>query len=301
MVVRDRVQRHEQTHVVLVRHEVAVPRHHVKRRVSQGRLVQTAHELGYQLEVAVLLLKARIRRQEVARVRQAARDADGPQVRHDEEVPEVLEEVAPRGLVAAAQVDLEGRAPLDEHELERSHRHVAELRADLELALLRQDQHVRVGVAHEAPTGGHRAAAGIRVGGDAVLRSRGATGGRQGHGAVGEVHAGCGIRHGLKAELHRRARVREGRVHPRRVRPGHVIGAGGRRVQHRGSDPIQPGVAVLGARDREGSPRQHLRVEAVGRLLRGVRLPGQGPGQRLGVEEAAKGAMLQLPALRLAG
>lgn len=72
MVVRDGVHAVEVVEVVLVGRVVAVPRHHVERRVGQRRLEQVPAELVDDPEVGGLaVLEGRHGVQEVARVGQA--------------------------------------------------------------------------------------------------------------------------------------------------------------------------------------------------------------------------------------
>ena len=102
MVVADRADRVEALEVVLVRRVVAVPRDDVERRVADARGPQVADELGDELEVALAILVARDRRQEVARVGEAVA-ADDAEVGQPERRAVVLAHVAAR--LAVGQLD----------------------------------------------------------------------------------------------------------------------------------------------------------------------------------------------------
>src|SRR5690606_39569993 len=66
--------------------------------MADGRAPQVALELGDELEVAFDIFVRCIRREEIARVRQAV-GADRPQVRQPQQAAEVLAHVTARGAV----------------------------------------------------------------------------------------------------------------------------------------------------------------------------------------------------------
>merc|ERR1719346_61926 len=115
MVVRHCVDSCEQAHVVLVWHIVPVVSHNIEWGVLERRLIELAQELRDQLEVTFLLLVAGFGRQEMPRMREAPRDADGPEVRAHKEATEILQKVTSRRPLAAWRVvDLEDLALLDQ-------------------------------------------------------------------------------------------------------------------------------------------------------------------------------------------
>ncbi|MNN27620.1 hypothetical protein D3C81_1411610 [compost metagenome] len=77
VVVADRTNRIEVAQVVTVRRVVAVPAHHIQRRVVDVRTPQPAVELGDQLELAFQVFVSGHRRFKIARVGQAVA-ADRP-------------------------------------------------------------------------------------------------------------------------------------------------------------------------------------------------------------------------------
>ncbi len=79
MVKADGAYGIESTQVVLVRCVIAVPRHHVERRVVDGSTPQVAVQLCDQLEITLFILVPGVRREEVSRVRKTVRP-NGTQV-----------------------------------------------------------------------------------------------------------------------------------------------------------------------------------------------------------------------------
>lgn len=139
----------EAAQVVLVGVVVAVPRDHVKGRVRLGRLVQAVGELGrhrvrvgpVKRDAAAVLVKGRQRRLEVPRVGEPV-GPDGAQLRQGEVALVQLQGVAAGR--ARGQVDGELDAARDHRNLHGPHEQPALLGADVQHALLRDEEEVPV-------------------------------------------------------------------------------------------------------------------------------------------------------------
>ena len=116
MVEADRADRVEVAQVVLVRRVVAVPRDHVERRMADVRAPQHAVHLRDEFELAFAILVGGVRREEVARIREAVR-ADRAEVRQSQQRAEVLADVAARR--AVGQRHGETHAARNHRDLER--------------------------------------------------------------------------------------------------------------------------------------------------------------------------------------
>ena len=96
MVEADGADRGEGAQIVFVGRVIAVPRHHVDRRMRQRGLEQRAAPFHVQFGRRVLVLVGRDRRQEVARIGEAV-GADRPALRQREGAAVILAEIAARG------------------------------------------------------------------------------------------------------------------------------------------------------------------------------------------------------------
>ena len=169
MVEADRVDRVEAREVVLVRRVVAVPRDDVERRVVDRRAPQPPAELRDQLERALGSLVRRDRRQEVARIGEAVR-ADRAELGQPEQRAVVLADVAARRRIAGASSTANSHAARQTARFRPgSTSSDAELGRDAQRALLRNDQHLTVGVVEDSGPSIDRLH-GIHVDRDARLR-----------------------------------------------------------------------------------------------------------------------------------
>ena len=125
---------------------------------------QLAEELGDHFEVAFAILVGGDRVEEVAGVREAV-GADGAEVGQAEGLAVVFADVA-AGLVVE-QLDAELDAAGNDGEFARGDLEDAAFGAKEQRALLRQDQHLAVGVVEEAVV--HGGVGGVEVNADAVL------------------------------------------------------------------------------------------------------------------------------------
>ncbi len=270
MVEADRVDGIEARQVVLVGRVVAVPGHHVEWRVIEAGRPQLARELGDELELAGLVLVARHRAQEVARIGQAV-GADRPQAGQLEGTAIVFADIAARRLGAASEPDLELDPARDDGDLARSHLQRAQFGAQRERALLRHDQQLAIGVVEEALA--HVAVEGV------------------------DVHAATGLRRGIAidGDRHQPSEEVAGGVGQRARVPAHLVGVGGRlarwrripltwlewtigALRHRGANAVQPAAQVMAARGGERRAGQLFGIEAVGAALGCVLALRQGAG-----------------------
>ena len=277
-----RVDRHEAREIVLVRRVAAVPGHHVERRAAPLGGPQPAHELVDHLALRVLVLERRHRREEVARLREALR-ADQPQLRQAERRAVVLAQIAARLLLE--QLHLELDAARNDADLARCDAELSQLGEDQDLAELRDEHQLAVGVDEVASA--HRAVGAVDVDRHAGLRRRLAAAGES-YQFVQEIGRGVGNRQRIPAQpVGRRLDFVE---RPRADRP--VVDAPERCVHRRRTQPVEPGREVLGARRGERSSGNHLGIQALGRPLRGVLPDRQGAGHRLGAMNVAEAALV---------
>jgi len=166
VVERDAPDGVEPAQVVLVWEVVAVPGDHVKGRVRLLRVEQGVVELARDPVLvgpvggragAVVLGEAGEGRLEVARVGEAV-GPDGPQLRQRKVALVQLQRVPPDRVVAG-QGHLELDAARHDADLHRPDQQVSQLGADVEHALLGDEQQVAVGRV-EGLVGGHRLARG---------------------------------------------------------------------------------------------------------------------------------------------
>ncbi|MNM86767.1 hypothetical protein D3C81_989290 [compost metagenome] len=256
VVEADRADGVEAAQVVLVRRVVAVPGHHVQRRMADPGTPQVALELGHQLEIALAVFIAGHRRQEVARVGQAV-GADHAQVGQLEQRAVVLADIAAR--LAVRQLHAETHAARDHDDLLRFHFQAAQLGHHQQAPLLRHDQHLAVGVVEEAVM--HRLVGQVQVDAATGHRFRAAITGHR-HDAVDKV--GRHGRHGRRAPAHL---VRRRRHFVKSAQPAARLQTAERLVHGGRADAVQPRAAVVGARRREGGARDLLGIQAIGRAL----------------------------------
>ena len=117
MIETHRVDAVEARQIVLVRRVVAVPRHHVERRVIDLRDPQLAEEFGDDAAVRSTIFERRHRREEVARIGQPV-GADRAEFRQTERRAVVFADVAARR--AVGQIDAELDAARNHADLARA-------------------------------------------------------------------------------------------------------------------------------------------------------------------------------------
>ena len=149
-------------------------------------------------------------------------------------------------------------------------------------ALLREDEHLAVGVVEEAV--GHGGVGGVEVDADAVLRG-GVAVAAEGDDAFDEVGGRGWEWERVPAHLvGRRGLFVEGAAAQEGGFGEWLVGL----VDDRGADAVHPGAAVEAARGGEGGAAYLLGVEAEGMLLRGVLADGESAGVGLGGELVSK-------------
>ncbi len=279
MIEADRADRRERAQVVFVRRVIAMPGHHVDRRMRQLGQPQFATPLHEQLGRRVLVFIGGHRRQEIAGIGQAIR-ADRPSLRQGKRTAVVFAEIAacrPRRNLGP------------EFDAARNHHDFAGLRIDhpefgdqAQVALLQHEHHLTVGVVEVLVH--HRL-------GDEIDMCRHARLGvgiaGRGHGlhALQERHLAARHRRRIPAVLSDRQFALEARRGP--PQPGIDFGeATG--MPHRGANAIEPGALICAARRGEGRAGQLLGVKPVGATLRRVAPDRQRTGQRLGFETVAE-------------
>ncbi len=161
----------------------------------------------------------------------------------------------------------------------------AELGDQAQLALLRHDQQLAVGVV-EHPVD-HRAVGQVQVRGHAGLGGHVAVAADR-HQAVDEVGRLGGDLHRVPTQAVGRGR---GGVERAALQPFLGVGRIGP-VAGAGPQAVEPGAAVLVARGGEGRARQLLGVETERRRLRRVLADRQGAGHGLGAEVVAEAGLV---------
>ncbi|OSS43384.1 hypothetical protein B5807_12002 [Epicoccum nigrum] len=306
--------------VVLVRHVVAVPRHHVEGRVLLPRREEAAPELVHhvpRLALAGCDLVARHGVEEVARVGQPV-GAQRPQLGELEPAAPDLEDVAAAG---ALNVHLEPLPTLDHAELPGLHVQPAELGLHVQRALLGHDAEVAVRVCERAPRHARVARVHVRR---QPLAQRGVAGagerlqpadkvdvpacgdgeGRPGQLRRGDVHPGVeGEEVGLGVRVlgQRRLRFHMTPISKRRqLQPAgqnHVHTRQDKTrqdnthkppVRHRRPHPVQPRLLVRVPRRHKRRPRQLLRVQPEPHVARAVLALRDGPRDRLGLVDVVE-------------
>mmetsp|Transcript_22959 Transcript_22959/g.56093 ORF Transcript_22959/g.56093 Transcript_22959/m.56093 type:complete len:507 (+) Transcript_22959:34-1554(+) len=170
MVVRDGIDSHEIPHVILHRHEIPIPRDHVKRAVFDLATEQLPRELANHLMGLAAVLESRLGSEEVTGVGKTGADTDGPQVRDNELAAEVLQDV-PFARGAAHAVHLEHHTSRHKSKLLLLHLQIPELRPHPYGPLLRHDNHVCVLVAQHTPALSHTGVESVYPCGGAVVCS----------------------------------------------------------------------------------------------------------------------------------
>ncbi len=143
MVEADGADRREGAQIVFVGRVIAVPGHHVDRRMRQLGLEQRAAPFHVQFGRRVLVLIGRDRREEIARIGKAI-GADRAALRQREGAAVILAEIAARG--AAGNLDAEFHAARDHRDLAGLDVDPAELGDEAQIALLRHEHHLAVGI-----------------------------------------------------------------------------------------------------------------------------------------------------------
>ena len=270
MVEADGADRREGAQIVFVRRVIAVPGHHVDRRMRQRRLEQRAAPFHVELGRRVLVLIGRDRREEVARIGEAI-GADRPALRQREGAAVILAEIAARR--AGRNLDAEFHAARDHGDLAGLDVDAAEFGDEAQIALLRHEHHLAVGIVEMLVD--HRFGDEIDMRGHAGL---GIGVARRGHGlhALQEGLVLLRDRRRIPAQLLDRHFV----LVARRGAPQPGIDLGkAPRMLHRRTDAIEPGALVAAARRGEGRAGQLFGIEPVGAALRRVAPHRQRAGQ----------------------
>ncbi len=265
--------------IVFVRRVIAVPCHHVDRRMRQLGHKQRAAPFHEQFGRRVLVLIGRDRGEEIAGVGKAV-GADRAALRQREGAAVIFAEIAARG--AACDLDAEFHAARDHHDLAGLGVDPAELGDETQVALLRHEHHLAVGIVEMlidhrfGDEKDMRRHAGLRAGIS-----------RRGHGlhALQEGHLGFRDRRRIPAQLRDRNLLlvaRRGAPQPD-VDLGEAAG-----MFDRGPDPIEPGAFIAAARRGEGRTGQLFGVKPVGAALRRIAPDRQRAGQRLGLKTVAE-------------
>ncbi len=281
MVVADRADRVEAREIVLVRRVVAVPCDDVERRMVDRRRPQVALELGRELEAALAILVPRMRREEVARIGKAVA-ADHAEIRQPEVRAVVLAHVTARS--AIRKLHAKADAARNDGDLARRHLEPAELRQDVQRALLRHDEELAVGIVEKAVR--HRAVGRVEV--DREPRHRlGAAVACHGHHAVDEIGGRIRHRQRIPAQLvGRRGHVVEA------ARDAMAVRETERLVHDAGADAVGPGAPVRMARRRERGAGDLLGIQAVRDALRRILAHGKRAFACLGRELVAEARLI---------
>ena len=228
---------------------------------------------------SVLLLVGGDRGQKVARIGETVR-SDGAALRQRESAAVVLAEIPSGGAILELYADL--HAARDDGDLARFDVDDPELGPETEVALLRDEQHLAVGIVEVLVL--HRAGDEVHVGAHAGLRAR-VAGGRDRPDALdeGELLVGDGDRvptHGSDRHID----FSRGRGPPetcvRLLEPPPV--------GHGRADAIEPRTFIRRPRRGEGRTAELLGIEAIGAFLGRVAPHGQCARQRLGFEPIAE-------------
>ena len=143
MIETDGADRREGAQIVFIRRVVAVPGHHVDRRMRQRGLEQRAAPFHEQLGRRVLVLIGRDRRQEVARIGEAI-GADRPALRQREGAAVVFAEIAARRPIR--EFDTEFDAARDHRDLAGLDIDPAEFGDEAQGTLLGHEHHLAIGI-----------------------------------------------------------------------------------------------------------------------------------------------------------
>ena len=143
MVEADGADRREGAQIVFVGRVIAVPGHHVDRRMRQRGLEQRTAPFHEQFGRRVLVLIGRDRGEEVARIGEAI-GADRAALRQREGAAVIFAEIAARR--AAGEFDAELDAARDHRDLAGLDIDAAELGDEAQIALLHHEHHLAVGI-----------------------------------------------------------------------------------------------------------------------------------------------------------
>lgn len=281
VVKRDGANGVEAAEVVLVRVVVALPPNHVKRRVRLRGLEQSVVELHRHGVVtaattgsacrsrrAKVLGKVRHGGLEITGVGEAV-GANGAELGELEMALVQLQRVAPRRTRRGCKMHLVFHAARDHGNLHGAHEQPAHLGANVQVPLLRDDEHVAVGRV-KGRLGAHALAGSVDV--DAQAGLHGGVAGTSHQAQTGhEIEVvGLVVVKGIPAQL-------VGDVVQLADAAVQAVGRGlrlccgcVRRVCARGQDAVEPGLLVLVSGRGEGGAGELLGVEAVGWLLRVV-------------------------------
>ena len=231
MVETDGADRREGPQIVFVWRVIAVPCHHINRRMRQHGHEQLSAPLHEQFGRRVLVFIGRDRGQEIARIGKAI-GADRPALRQREGAAVVFADVAARG--ARRNLDAEFHAARNHHDLAGLGIDPAELGDEAQIALLWHEQHLAIGIVEMLI--GHRFGDEEDVRGHAGL---GVDVSRRGHGlhALQERHLLLRDRRRIPAQL----RDRPVDFATRRAAPQPGVDLGKTPgMFHRRPDPVQP-------------------------------------------------------------
>ena len=279
MVVEDRPHGRVAAQIVLVGRVVAVPGDDIERRVRELGDPERPAPLDVHARGRVAVLVGGHGRQEIALVRHAV-GADRPALRQGEGAAVVLAQVAARG--AAQELDPELHAARDDGDLAGLDVDDAELGPQPQLALLRHEQELAVGVVEVLVD--HRAGDEVEMRAHAGLRA-GIAGRRHGAHAFEEGQPLVRDRdrapaQGCDRQLHLGCRCGAPQAAIDLLEPAPM---GQRRP-----DAVEPGALVGGPGCGERRARELLSIEPVRAPLRRVATDRQGARQRLGLEAVAE-------------
>src|SRR5271156_5059495 len=167
MVEAHRVDAVEARHVVLVGCVVSMPGDYIKRRMVEARRPEPAEELGDDFKFAFAVIEGGDRGEKVARVRQAI-GSNRTEIGQSKWLAVIFADVATR--VALEEVDPELDAARNRRQLSGLDLKNAAFGGEAKPSLLRQDQHLAIGVVKE--TVSHRGGRGVDVNSQAHLRRR---------------------------------------------------------------------------------------------------------------------------------
>ena len=271
MVEADGADRREGAQIVFVGRVIAVPRHHVDRRMRQRGLEQRAAPFHVEFGRRVLVLIGRDRREEVARIGEAI-GADRPALRQREGAAVILAEIAARG--AVRNLDAEFHAARDHGDLAGLDVDAAEFGDEAQIALLRHEHHLAVGIVEMLID--HRFGDEIDMRGHAGLACW-----RRPPWSWSARPAGRSCPpSGSAPDPSAIARSHDLLLMARRGAPQPGIDLGkAAGMLHRRADAIEPGALVAAARRGEGRAGQLLGIEPVGAALRRVAPDRQRAGQ----------------------
>mmetsp|Transcript_28686 Transcript_28686/g.63232 ORF Transcript_28686/g.63232 Transcript_28686/m.63232 type:complete len:451 (-) Transcript_28686:224-1576(-) len=237
MVVGHRVYGHEIPHIVLDRHQIPVPSHHVERAVLDLPGEQLAGQLANHLVGLAGVLEPGLWGEEMPGVGEAGADADGPQVWDHKLAAKILQDISlARG--AAHAVHLEHNTSRHQSKLLLLHLQIPELSSHSDGPLLRHYYHVTILVPHHPPALSHAGVEGVDPRGGSVVCSCVPIHSHH-RDAIHKIHP-CLLIHGSETVL-LGGEICRCLVSERRIGDRHVLL---RAVGYRRSDPVLPRIPV---------------------------------------------------------